>query len=98
MSKTSEEILQEVMTSEGRVIVDFWAEWCVPCKVLGPVLEDVSKETGTPLIKIRTEEHPEIASQFMVTFIPAVFIMEGGKVLDSFVGVLPKDQIISKLN
>src|SRR5262249_47755097 len=79
------------------VIVDFWAEWCQPCRVLGPILEKLAEEYGDKiaLVKIETERAPEIASSLQIRSIPAVFGFRDGKIVDSFVGLLPEKAIRS---
>src|SRR5215212_11195850 len=82
-------------SSEQPVVVDFWAEWCRPCRMLGPVLERLAEEYGGKfvLVKANTEQVPELASGFGVRSIPAVFGLRDGKIRDSFVGVLPESAI-----
>jgi len=77
------------------VLVDFWAEWCAPCRMLAPVLERLAeKHAGRwTLVKINTEEHPDVASGFQVRGIPAVMLFSGGKVVDSFTGALSEPQV-----
>ena len=84
-------------SSERLVVVDFWAEWCGPCKVLGPVLEKLTKDPAFAgkfiLAKVDTETAPEVASAFRIESIPAVFAVRDGEVVDAFVGALPELEI-----
>jgi len=77
------------------VVIDFWAEWCGPCKVLGPVLEKLAMEAKGRwnLVKIDTERHPQIAAQFQIRSIPAVKLVHNGAIIAEFVGALPESQI-----
>jgi len=77
------------------VVVDLWAEWCGPCRTLGPILERVVAETGgqVELAKVDIDANPNVAASFAVQSIPAVFAVSGGKVVDSFVGALPEASV-----
>ncbi len=79
-------------SQEVPVVVDLWAEWCGPCRTLGPILERVVAETGgkVALAKVDIDSNPQVASSFSVQSIPAVFAISGGKVVDSFIGALPE--------
>jgi putative thioredoxin len=94
---TPETFEQDVIeaSSERPVVVDFWAEWCAPCRTLGPILERLAREYDGKflLVKANTEELPQIASAFGVRSIPAVFGLSNGRVKDSFVGVLSESAI-----
>ena len=94
---TAENFVREVIerSNETPVVVDFWATWCQPCRILGPVLEKLAVEAGGTFIlaKAETEALPEIAAEFGVRSIPAVFAVRDGRVVDSFVGALPESSI-----
>lgn len=77
------------------VVVDLWAEWCGPCRTLGPILERVVAETGgqVALAKVDIDSNPQVAAAFQVQSIPAVFAISGGKVVDSFIGALPEPSV-----
>ena len=77
------------------VLVDFWAQWCGPCKVLGPVLEKLAEEQSDrwELVKLNTEEHPDLAKQYDIMSIPNVKLFHKGKVINEFAGALPKYQL-----
>ena len=77
------------------VVVDLWAEWCGPCRTLGPILERVIGETGgqVALVKVDIDSNPQVAAAFQVQSIPAVFAISEGKVVDSFIGALPEPSV-----
>ena len=82
-------------SQEVPVVVDLWAEWCGPCRTLGPVLERVVGETGgqVALAKVDIDANPQVAAAFQVQSIPAVFAISEGKVVDSFIGALPEPSV-----
>ncbi|ABK61571.1 MULTISPECIES: thioredoxin [Clostridium] len=84
--------IQEVMNSEETVVVDFWAPWCGPCKMLGPVMEELSHdmEGKAKFFKINVDENPEIAQRFQIGSIPNVMVFKGGKVVENLIGFRPK--------
>ena len=87
------------VTKSGVVLVDFWATWCGPCKMLGPVLEKVAAEVGDTAIiaKVNVEEAQEIAAKFGVRSIPAIFILKNGEVANSFVGLQDKTTLVNAI-
>ncbi|MGL4392191.1 MAG: thioredoxin [Fusobacteriaceae bacterium] len=89
---------KEVIKSSGVVVVDFWAEWCGPCKMLGSVLEELANEMqDIKICKINVEEEPLLAGKYKVRSIPTVLIFRDGNQISNFVGFKSKDEILEKL-
>jgi len=88
----------EVTRSDIPVLLDFYAEWCMPCKMLSPIIDEISNEvTGMKVGKVNIDEEPELASKFQVMSIPALFVIKDGKVTQTMTGVKPKNRIMSIL-
>ncbi len=82
----------DVLNAREPVVVDFWAEWCGPCKMIGPSLEEIATELGgkVKIAKLNIDENPELAAQYGVRSIPTLMIFKGGEVADMKVGAAPK--------
>jgi len=81
-------------SAQATVVVDLWAEWCGPCRTLGPILEKVIGETdGVDLVKVNVDQSPRVAAAFQVQSIPAVYAVKDGKVVDSFIGAIPEARV-----
>lgn len=89
-----------VMKSEVPVVVDFWAEWCGPCRMIGPSIDEMHNEyEGKALIgKVDVDSNPEISAKFGVRNIPTVLFIKNGEVADKSVGAVPKEKLTSKLD
>ena len=89
---------KEVMESEKPVLLDFWAPWCGPCRMVVPIVEEIAEENSDiKVCKINIDEEPELASQFQVMSIPSLFVMKDGKIVNQSVGARPKNQILDML-
>ena len=88
----------EVMNSEREVLLDFWAPWCGPCRMVAPVVEEIAAErSDIKVVKVNVDEQPELASQFGVMSIPTLVVMKNGKIVNQTVGARPKQSILAML-
>lgn len=83
---------------EGKAIIDFWAEWCGPCKMVAPVLQELSDESGVQLVKVNVDENQSLANEFGITSIPVIMVVENGKVLKQIIGAKPKYALAKDLD
>ena len=87
---------EEVLESEKKVLLDFWAPWCGPCRMVVPIVEEIARENPDIKVgKINVDENPELASQFQVMSIPSLFVMKNGKIVNQSMGARPKNQILA---
>lgn len=95
---TNETFEKEVMQAEGKVLVDFWASWCGPCRMLGPVIDQLGNElTDVKVCKIDVDANQELAGKYKVETIPTLVVLEGGKEIKRSVDVQPKPAILAML-
>ena len=89
---------EEVVKSEKPVLLDFWAPWCGPCRMVVPIVDEIAAEHPEyKVVKINVDEEPELASQFRVASIPTLVVMKNGQVHNQSVGARPKNQILAML-
>ena len=89
---------EEVMKSEKTVLIDFWAPWCGPCRMVVPIIDEIAAEHPEyKVVKINVDEEVELASRFRVASIPTLIVMKDGQVVDHSVGARPKNQILAML-
>ncbi len=93
---TKENFEAEVLQSSQTVLVDFWASWCGPCKMLSPVIDEIAEENGNIKVgKVNVDEQPELAQKFEVMSIPMLVVFKDGQAVKSSVGVQPKQAILA---
>ena len=93
-----ENFSQEVLKSDKPVLLDFYADWCGPCRMVSPIVDEIAQENPQYLVgKINVDEQPELAAAFNVSSIPMLVVIKGGKTVNQSVGARPKSQILAML-
>ena len=89
----------DVLDSDKLTVVDFWAEWCGPCRAIGPVIEELSKEYDGKVNvgKVNVDNNPQVSMNYGITSIPAILFIKGGQVVDKLVGAQPKGNFVKKI-
>ena len=90
---------EKVLDSEKLTMIDFWAEWCGPCRAIGPVVEELSKEYDGKVNvgKVNVDNNPQVSMNYGITSIPAILFIKGGQVVDKLVGAQPKGNFVKKI-
>jgi thioredoxin 1 len=96
---TDSNFQQQVLSSDKLTVIDFWAEWCGPCRAIGPVIEELSKEYAGKVNvgKVNVDNNPQLSINYGITSIPAILFIKEGKVVDKLVGAQPKMNFVKKI-
>ena len=96
---TKDNFQTEVLEANGTVLVDFWASWCGPCKMIGPIIDQIADErSDVKFCKINVDDEPELAAKFRVMSIPTLLVFKGGEVVNQSMGAKPKTAILAMLD
>lgn len=90
---------EEVLESKKLVLVDFWAPWCGPCRMIAPVIDEVASEYGDSIkvVKVNTDENPSTAASYGIRSIPTLLIFDSGDIVDTIIGAIPKTTVVNRI-
>jgi len=96
---TAANFTEVVLNSEKPVLVDFWAEWCGPCRMVGPILDEIGAEYADKIeiVNVNVDEEPHLAAEYQITGIPAMKVFQNGKIVKEMVGAKPKPALLADL-
>lgn len=95
---TNQNFNEEVLNSDKPVLIDFWASWCGPCRMIAPIIEEIADERADIKVgKVNVDDEPELATQFGIMSIPTLVVMKDGELVNKLVGVRPKNQILDMI-
>jgi len=99
-SLTDKDFEKEVLKSDLPVLVDFWAEWCGPCKVISPLVEEIANDLNDKLkvVKVNVDDAQDLAGKYQIMSIPTLIVFKGGEPVEQIVGVMSKEQLLEKIN
>jgi thioredoxin 1 len=96
MMNLTSETFSKALDENAVLIVDFWAEWCGPCRMVAPVLDEIQKEYQVPIAKLNIDEHPELADKYQIRSIPAMIVFENGVPVKTVIGARPKHILVKE--
>ena len=100
LNVTGKDFEAQVLKSDLPVLVDFWAEWCGPCRMVGPIVDEIAEELQGKLkvAKVNVDDAQDLASQYQVMSIPTLLLFKGGEPVEQVIGAVAKDQLLEKIN